>query len=86
MLLHQLVKHPRCAPSRHNAVGIWVTYSSGDFCASITAATGIPKFDAGPQKSNYELYQQLVPTNLTVAHRVMNDRKLRQQPRMMVEV
>ena len=27
------------------------TYISGSFCVSITAAIGIPKFDAGPQKS-----------------------------------
>lgn len=27
------------------------TYISGSFCVSITAATGIPKFEAGPQKS-----------------------------------
>lgn len=27
------------------------THSSGDFCVSITAATGMPKFDTGPQKS-----------------------------------
>jgi hypothetical protein len=27
------------------------TYISGSFCVSNTAAMGIPKFDAGPQKS-----------------------------------
>lgn len=27
------------------------TYMSGFFCVSITAAIGIPKFEAGPQKS-----------------------------------
>jgi hypothetical protein len=27
------------------------TYRSGDFCVSITAAIGIPKFETGPQKS-----------------------------------
>ena len=26
-------------------------YKSGSFCVSITAASGIPKFEAGPQKS-----------------------------------
>ena len=28
-----------------------ITYSSASFCVSITAAIGIPKFEAGPQKS-----------------------------------
>lgn len=28
------------------------TYSSGLFCVSITAATGIPKLETGPQKSS----------------------------------
>jgi hypothetical protein len=28
-------------------------YNSGDFCVSITAAIGIPKFETGPQKSIY---------------------------------
>jgi hypothetical protein len=27
------------------------THNSGLFCVSMTAATGIPKFDTGPQKS-----------------------------------
>ena len=27
------------------------TYNSGLFCVSMTAATGMPKFDTGPQKS-----------------------------------
>ena len=27
------------------------TYISGSFCVSMTAAIGIPKFEAGPQKS-----------------------------------
>jgi hypothetical protein len=31
--------------------GFLRTHISGSFCISITAATGIPKFDAGPQKS-----------------------------------
>jgi hypothetical protein len=35
------------------------TYISGSFCISITAATGIPKFDAGPQKSAYEVSSSL---------------------------
>ena len=33
----------------------WETYSSGDFCVSITAAMGIPKLDTGPQKSAAEV-------------------------------
>jgi hypothetical protein len=33
----------------------WGTYSSGDFCVSITAAMGIPKLDTGPQKSVWEI-------------------------------
>lgn len=28
-----------------------VSYRSGLFCVSMTAATGMPKFDTGPQKS-----------------------------------
>lgn len=28
-----------------------MAYSSGDFCVSITAATGMPKLETGPQKS-----------------------------------
>lgn len=28
-----------------------IAYISGSFCVSIIAAIGIPKFDAGPQKS-----------------------------------
>lgn len=28
-----------------------VPYSSASFCVSMTAATGMPKFDTGPQKS-----------------------------------
>ncbi len=29
----------------------WGKYISASFCVSITAAIGMPKFDAGPQKS-----------------------------------
>ena len=35
-------------------------YISGSFCVSNTAAIGIPKFDAGPQKSD----SRSVPTML----------------------
>jgi hypothetical protein len=35
------------------------TYISGSFCISITAATGIPKFDAGPQKSAHKVSSSL---------------------------
>lgn len=35
------------------------TYSSGSFCVSITAATGIPKLETGPQKSGEESYKSI---------------------------
>jgi hypothetical protein len=37
--------------SRELREGGYRTYRSGDFCVSITAAIGIPKFETGPQKS-----------------------------------
>lgn len=39
------------AKLRNLQLGAITTYISGSFCVSITAATGIPKFEAGPQKS-----------------------------------
>lgn len=33
------------------------TYRSGDFCASAMAAMGIPKLEAGPQKSEKKKHQ-----------------------------
>ena len=36
------------------------TYISGSFCVSNTAAMGIPKFDAGPQKSAQYSHQYLI--------------------------
>jgi len=36
---------------RYGRAGVYVPYISGSFCVSITAAMGIPKLDAGPQKS-----------------------------------
>ena len=47
---------------RNRDVAVWnawscSTYISGSFCVSRTAAMGIPKFDAGPQKSVPSSYQ-----------------------------
>jgi len=43
-----LVTHLRMHEREEGSKG---TNISGDFCVSITAATGIPKFETGPQKS-----------------------------------
>ena len=42
-------------------MGEWegVTHISGSFCVSITAAIGMPKLEAGPQKSVRYMYQPI---------------------------
>ena len=45
-------------PSFYNPTierGALATHISGSFCVSITAATGIPKLETGPQKSNQSM-------------------------------
>lgn len=41
------------------ACGGFQTYISGSFCVSKTAAMGIPKFEAGPQKSVFSSHESV---------------------------
>jgi hypothetical protein len=41
------------ARSRYDEAEIQRTHNSGLFCVSMTAAIGIPKLEAGPQKSTH---------------------------------